>query len=121
MSWNTSTRRDRLPPGWQSIRRRILVRDQYRCAVPNCDTPATDVDHAVAGDDHSDANLQSLCAAHHARKSSKEGAQARWAKRNRLRRKPEQHPGMIAQPGQAPVLPWQVRLETNAPTAETHH
>lgn len=94
--WANSTRRARLPPGWATvIVPRILKRDRrvcYLCGAPGADT----VDHVRPGDDHSDSNLAAVhdrnpphC---HRTKSSREGATARWAVRER--RAPEAHPGM---------------------------
>lgn len=89
MTWNTSTRRRRLPADWPTIRRRILQRD------PTCTDchagPATEVDHVTRGDDHSDGNLTGLCTPCHGKKSSAEG----HAARPRLARPAEAHPGLI--------------------------
>lgn len=90
--WAGSTRRARLPRDWPAIRQRILKRDQRRCTWPGCGQPATDVDHIVAGDDHTDANLTSLCDPHHRAKSGREGAAARTYVSPR--RPAEQHPGL---------------------------
>lgn len=97
MTWQGSTRRQRLPPRWPEIRRAVLERDGWRCthvdpAGGRCTAPATDVDHINPGDNHAPANLRSLCRAHHAAKSSAEGNAARW--RVRERREPERHPGL---------------------------
>lgn len=101
--WQGSDRRLRLPPDWDKIRRRILKRDDYRCKVRNtynerCSEPATEVDHIVAGDDHSESNLQAICSWHHGRKSGAEGAQARAAAIRRSSKKftrNEAHPGLV--------------------------
>lgn len=95
--WAGSNRRARLPKNWPTIRARILRRDEHRCTwMTNghrCTAPATDVDHRRPGDDHSDANLRSLCGPHHARKSAAEGGRA---PHRRLRRRPaEAHPGLL--------------------------
>lgn len=103
MSWSNSTRRERLPADWKTIRRRILKRDGYMCQheLPNgtlCLDSATDVDHKRRGDDHRDSNLQSLCYLHHARKSAGEGGQAVQAKRRQNAAKfqrVEGHPGLM--------------------------
>lgn len=103
MSWSTSNRRDRLPPDWQSRRRKRLRADNYLCqwVLPDntlCLDTATDVDHINPGDDHSHANLQSLCHMHHARKSSSEGgvAAAKVRRQNGQKfRRVEQHPGSL--------------------------
>lgn len=102
--WSGSDRRSRLPADWAKRRKRILARDHYRCQHRRpdgsvCGASANQVDHRVAGDDDSDANLISLCEAHHAMKSSSEGGRAvhRGARR-RPRVKPwrreAKHPGM---------------------------
>lgn len=101
MTWDTSTRRSRLPRGWATIRKRILQRDRHRCQHPAdqhpgliCAQPATDVDHKRRdGGDHDD-NLWSLCREHHKRKTSAEAAAARAA-RPTTRRPPERHPGLL--------------------------
>lgn len=95
--WAGSDRRERLPPDWRSITMRILARDNHQCRAPMsngtpCGAPANQVDHIVAGDDHSDGNLQALCRWHHARKSSGEGNAARFRPTNR--RPAERHPGL---------------------------
>lgn len=81
-AWEGSTRRQRLPGNWELIKRRIKRRDGYRCTWVDedgqrCTALATDVDHIVRGDDHSDANLRALCGPHHASKSGQEGNAAR--------------------------------------------
>jgi 5-methylcytosine-specific restriction endonuclease McrA len=81
MSWEGSTRKQRLPSEWQTIRRRILDRDGYRCTVikrdgTRCWEPATDVHHLAAAAD-TDHNLVSMCAWHHQRAIAAEGNVAR--------------------------------------------
>lgn len=102
MAWEGSTRRSRLPPDWQIIRRKRLRKDGYMCrwVLPDgslCLDTATDVDHISPGDDHRQVNLQSLCGMHHSRKSSQEGGQASQAvrsKRSQQFRRTEAHPGL---------------------------
>lgn len=95
-AWSGSTRRQRLPRDWPTIRRRILERDGWRCQLnyPGCTTAATDVDHITRGDDHRDTNLQAACPTCHAKKSSAEGHQAQGNGPLR-RRQPEPHPGLV--------------------------
>ncbi len=101
--WATSTRRDRLPADWPKRRARILKRDGFRCTEEladgkRCPAAANEVDHLVAGDDHSDLNLASKCKPHHAAKSAREGAAAAAVARSKRpgRRRPrEPHPGLI--------------------------
>lgn len=103
MAWNTSQRRDELPPDWQLIRIRILRRDGYRCQARDsrgikCSHPANQVDHITPhsrGGTDDDSNLQALCRWHHAQKSSAEG---RAARTYQSQRNPdhEAHPGLTA-------------------------
>lgn len=100
MPWSTSTRRGRLPKDWPAIRRRVIARDGGRCVATmrdgsRCTEAGTEVDHVVAGDDHSMANLQLLCAWHHKRKTQAEAAAARRRQpRPRRAREAEAHPGL---------------------------
>lgn len=95
-AWAGSTRAARLPRDWPAIRARILARDGHRCT--RCGAPATDVDHVIPGDDHSENNLVSLCAADHRAKSGREGQAAGVVTRHlagqHLHRPPEPHPGL---------------------------
>lgn len=99
MAWEGSDRKSRLPSDWQLRRIRVLRRDNYRCRAVDstgkrCDAKANQVDHIIAGDDHSLENLQALCEWHHGRKSSAEGNAARRPRATQ-RRPPEAHPGML--------------------------
>ena len=77
--WQGSTRRRRLPRNWPQIRRRVLNRDANLCYL--CGAHATEVDHILRGDDHSDANLAAICTPCHRRKTGQEGAAARNQRR----------------------------------------
>lgn len=99
--WQDSTRRDRLPPEWPKLRKRILKRDGHQCQTEMsneniCGRRATQVDHIRPGDDHREENLEAICEWHHKKKSSREGNAAR---RQRQRQKQDQfrvvedHPG----------------------------
>lgn len=101
--WAGSDRLSRLPANWTQLRKRILRRDGYKCTAKldsgrRCLDYATDVDHIVAGDDHSESNLRSLCGSCHQKKSSREGGAA-WAQKRReieqRFRRTESHPGSI--------------------------
>jgi len=94
MPWSTSTRRTELPRNWATIRKRVLIRDRYRCQAPACASRATDVDHIVRGAGDDDANLQSLCADHHRAKTVAEAHDAMRQQRAKARHPVEQHPGM---------------------------
>jgi hypothetical protein len=98
MSWETSDRKSRLPDDWPQLRRIVLTRCEGRCEIikangKRCWDKAVEVDHKIAGDDHSLANLQGICSWHHARKSSREGREAYAAKRALRFRPAEPHPG----------------------------
>lgn len=93
--WSGSYRNLRLPPNWGGIRRRILDRDNYTCQIRHlgCLITASDVDHIVRGDDHSDGNLQASCTSCHAKKSSQEGNSRKRELRAKRLRPVERHPG----------------------------
>lgn len=96
--WAGSDRRARLPSDWRAIVARILARDGHKCraildAGTRCNAPANQVDHIVRGDDHSDGNLQALCAWHHGKKSAAEGVAGRRTPPT-SRRPAERHPGL---------------------------
>ncbi|WP_405991089.1 HNH endonuclease [Streptomyces sp. NBC_00986] len=96
--WVGSNRRAELPPDWYTaIRPAVLQRDEYRCRNRidgrACARPANQVDHIGAKDDHRLEMLQALCVDCHAKKSSRQGNDARWAER--MTRPPERHPGLI--------------------------
>lgn len=101
--WAGSDRRSRLPKDWPRIRNRVLKRDGHRCTHTDyrgvrCPEIATDVDHIIPGDDHSEANLRSLCEWHHKKKSSGEGGAARAAARKKINQRfqrVEKHPGLL--------------------------
>ncbi|WP_282203877.1 HNH endonuclease [Kitasatospora fiedleri] len=99
MAWSTSNRRSELPRDWARIRRRILRRDRGACTNTfsdgrQCEQPATDVDHIVPGNDHSDTNLRSLCGWCHRHKSSSEGGTAAGQRVVSSARPPTTHPAL---------------------------
>lgn len=107
MAWETSDRRSRLPSNWPALiaktRRRArrtskLGIDQCEARLPSgkrCPRVGTDCDHKIAGDDHSESNLQWLCPAHHERKTTREAAAGRAAFKRSKYRPSEDHPGTI--------------------------
>lgn len=102
--WIGSDRRNRLPSGWPATTRRIKERDGHRCTWlfrpgQRCSKrDQLEVDHIVAGDNHSDDNLRTLCHEHHIRKSGGEGAAALAKKVDAIHqrfRRTESHPGAL--------------------------
>jgi 5-methylcytosine-specific restriction protein A len=96
-AWQGSSRRASLPRGWARLRAAVLMRDKHRCTEADCTAWATHVDHVTPhhqGGTDDLSNLTSLCAPHHASKSSREGGQAAAASRANLKRPPESHPGI---------------------------
>ncbi|MEX5637415.1 HNH endonuclease [Parafrankia sp. FMc2] len=87
-------RRSPLPPGWATTRRRILARD------PTCtlchSASSTEVDHALAHDDHRDEALRGVCSPCHLTRTGRQGAEVTNARHAARRRPPEPHPGLIA-------------------------
>ncbi|MBC6822333.1 hypothetical protein CRD20_08250 [Corynebacterium sp. LK33] len=81
--WYSSDRRKRLPPDWRHRRLRVLRRDRWRCQLKSfgCLEEATEVDHIVRGDNHSEDNLQAVCSACHKKKTQTEAKEASAAKR----------------------------------------
>jgi 5-methylcytosine-specific restriction protein A len=75
VAWEGSTRRRRLPPDWERLRRRVLAH-QPICNVCG-DAVSLQVDHVVPGDDHSIENLQGICDPCHKAKTQAEAIEAR--------------------------------------------
>ena len=97
MAWQSSRRREQLPPDWFRVRRRVLRECAHRCEIrlDGCSGIASEVDHIRRGDDHSRANLRGACRWCHGKKSSAEG-HARLAELRRLKRRPDlRHPGVL--------------------------
>lgn len=97
MPWSTSDRASRLPSNWESeIQPNILARDRYKCKLryPGCLDDATEVDHKIRGDNHAPSNLQAACERCHAKKSAREGNEAKARLKALRRRPPERHPGL---------------------------
>jgi len=103
-AWEGSNRKSRLPADWWRLRQVVLKRCEGRCEWvedgKRCRSDATDVDHILAGDDSSLANLQGLCNHHHLVKTGRD-VQAAQKKRKALGRLPEEpQPGVIKGPPQ---------------------
>lgn len=98
MAWATSTRASRLPHNWAAIRQAVLTKAGHQCQAthhhPRCTGQATDVDHIIAGDNHSLANLQALSKPCHDAKTRLEAAQ-RNTQRREQRIRHDKHPGEI--------------------------
>lgn len=99
MSWDTSDRKDRLPPDWPDIRRAVKARARGRCQAnphdPKCPGWGSDADHITPGDDHSMDNLQWLSGACHWAKTNRETAARNRARKAAKLKPTEQHPGRL--------------------------
>ena len=107
MGWDNSTRRERLPANWSSLRLQVLRRDNYRCVadvvvngkLQRCVNKATEVDHIIPNDNDELSNLRSLCHRCHAKKTHGEATKANALKRKRIhrrfRRAEEVNPGLV--------------------------
>lgn len=96
MPWNTSDRLERLPSWWSKFTKDFLSKpENQKCKIKyeGCQVEATEVDHIIPGDDHSPENFQPACERCHAKKSAKEGNEAK-ARMRALRLRPrDRHPG----------------------------
>lgn len=94
MTWSTSTRSKRLPSNWSSITREYLKENKVcKLRYKGCLIQATEVDHKIPGDNHDISNLQAVCERCHAKKSSREGNQAKTKLRSLRKRPKKRHPG----------------------------
>ena len=70
---------------WKDVRARVL-REEPVCAEEGCQERSTSVDHVVSladgGEPYARSNLRGMCFAHHKRRSSQQGAEARKRKRS---------------------------------------
>jgi hypothetical protein len=99
-AWAGSTRKSTLPVDWDRLRKVCFKRDGYQCTWVmedgfRCPMPATDCDHIEDRDDHSLANLRSLCADHHLKRTSKQAYKAKMAIKALGRLPEEPQPGII--------------------------
>lgn len=102
MPWETSDRRDRLPPDWGQRVQRVKDRDGHRCTKilksgKRCPRGRStghqvEIDHKIPNDDHRLSNLRCLCVEHHKQKTAKEAKNARFLPPTQKRREP--HPGL---------------------------
>lgn len=81
---------------WKHNRVLALQRDNYQCQIrgPRCTVNAVQVDHVISvehGGSDDLTNLQSTCKPCHDQKTAREAA----AGRNRWKRPPEPHPGLL--------------------------
>ena len=95
-----SGRTSPLPRAWKMIRANVLRRDNYQCVHiredtgQRCGARATDVDHIDSPDNHTHANLRSLCRFHHNQKTAAQGGTAAGQKYARSKYA-EAHPGFL--------------------------
>lgn len=103
--WNDSARKDSLPADWPQRVAAVRARSGGRCEwkinpaagnyrrCPN--TADGGVDHYKGRHYHELDGLRDSCATHHGRKSSREGNDAKAARKALRLRPKEEHPGMI--------------------------
>jgi len=103
MAWEGSDRRFRLPADWPKRRAQQLKLDGNRCtwrlgSGARCPRPATDVDHKYEMTDRHEPgrDLQSLCAAHHSRKTALAAQSFKRAQKQKRYRPTEEHPGAVS-------------------------
>ncbi len=91
-AWAGSTRWQRLPGNWRTLRKRVLQRDRTcRLQYDGCTVIATEVDHVGDDTDHREQMLRGVCNPCHVKRTQE---QSRAAIRRRAR-SPETHPGVI--------------------------
>lgn len=104
--WESSGRRTELPSDWPERVDRTRERAGGRCEAASqitdwgktyahgtrCERAGTDCDHKSDRDNHDD--LQWLCSLHHRRKTQKESAEGKAARKLPPRRE-EPHPGRL--------------------------
>lgn len=73
-AWEGSTRSKTLPPGWEKLRRQILLRDPICTECHNA--LSTEVHHRGDSDDHRPEMLAGICADCHGPISSRQGREA---------------------------------------------
>lgn len=97
MAWATSTRRQRLPANWPTLRAQTKARAHGLCEATthasNCNGYGTDADHITPGDNHHPTNLQWLSEPCHRAKTAAEAAARNVARTQAKRRPQEEHPG----------------------------
>lgn len=100
MPWSSSDRRARLPRNWGALTRAVHARSAGRCEAVSartgqrCPNPADGgVDHRDRGGPDAMWNLQDLCRAHHATKTTAEAAAAKRVRAARTGKPHEAHPG----------------------------
>lgn len=99
MGWETSDRRQHLPPDWEERRQRVFDRDDHRCVfeLPSgarCPRRATEVDHTGDRDDHRLEMLRALCSRHHSKVTAQQGVAARAKRKQGRQKRVERHPGL---------------------------
>lgn len=97
MTWATSTRRQRLPRNWPTLRDQVKARAHGLCEATThartCNGYGTDADHITPGDDHRLTNLQWLSTPCHRAKTTAEAIARNHARAQAKQRPQEGHPG----------------------------
>ncbi|WP_432034593.1 HNH endonuclease, partial [Streptomyces antibioticus] len=95
-AWRTAPR----PRGWKALRAQVLERDGHQCTWiedgQRCTAQGTDADHIADPQDHTPANLRTLCAYHHRKRSAIQARAARGPLPSRQRPPAGPHPGLLS-------------------------
>lgn len=103
-NWRGSTRKQRLPPNWSTLRRQAKERAGGICEMIEygyrCTEVGTDCDHIEPSGSDDLSNLQWLCRAHHLKKTGRDShylrrkaiAKAKWRNDRRFGHE-EKHSG----------------------------
>jgi hypothetical protein len=94
-AWRTTPR----PRGWKALRAQVLERDGNQCTWiedgERCTGEGTDADHIADPQDHSPANLRTLCGYHHRKRTAIQARAAHGPLPSRAR-PAAPHPGLVS-------------------------
>jgi len=96
MSWNTSNRRNELPPDWRHRKHAVHQRDNWTCIDCGHHDPTgrtLECDHTANRHNHELHTLATRCHTCHTRRTQAQAAAAR-TQRSRQRPQHQPHPGL---------------------------
>ena len=100
MAWDTSRRRDQLPPNWHDLRRQAKTRAQGICEHhtngQRCTNTGTELHHTQDNTDHRLEVLEWICRDCHRAETQRQAREAQTARYTTAKKRhPEPHPGLI--------------------------